>query len=146
MILARLAFDARFTARDSFQTTNVPVVIRGVGFFDFKHGQRGVAPNGIELHPVLDLALDVDSQTPVITGAVARGKKLFVSGLNFDEGAVLLLNGEKQKTRNDEQNPRTMLIAKKAARDIVAGDTVKLHIRNAAGQLSEEFSFTRPAP
>jgi hypothetical protein len=27
--------------------------ITGVGFFDFKHGQRGVAPNAIELHPVL---------------------------------------------------------------------------------------------
>lgn len=27
--------------------------IVGVGFFDFLHGQRGVAPNGIELHPVL---------------------------------------------------------------------------------------------
>jgi hypothetical protein len=27
--------------------------IRGIGFFDFLHGQTGVAPNGIELHPVL---------------------------------------------------------------------------------------------
>ncbi len=25
------------------------------GFFDFVHNQRGVAPNGIELHPVLDV-------------------------------------------------------------------------------------------
>jgi hypothetical protein len=29
------------------------VRITGVGFFDYIHGQRGVAPNGIELHPVL---------------------------------------------------------------------------------------------
>ena len=28
-------------------------VITGVAFFDFQHGQTGVAPNGIELHPVL---------------------------------------------------------------------------------------------
>lgn len=28
--------------------------ITGVGFFDAVHGQKGVAPNGIELHPVLD--------------------------------------------------------------------------------------------
>jgi len=28
-------------------------VINGVGFFDFHHGQRGVAPNAIELHPAL---------------------------------------------------------------------------------------------
>jgi hypothetical protein len=30
--------------------------ISGVGFFDFLHGQRGVAPNGIELHPVTRFA------------------------------------------------------------------------------------------
>jgi hypothetical protein len=29
--------------------------ITGVGFFDFEHGQSGVAPNAIELHPVLDV-------------------------------------------------------------------------------------------
>ena len=28
-------------------------VVVGVGFFDFLHGQTGVAPNGIELHPIL---------------------------------------------------------------------------------------------
>ena len=25
----------------------------GVAFFDFDHGQTGVAPNAIELHPIL---------------------------------------------------------------------------------------------
>jgi hypothetical protein len=30
--------------------------IVGVAFFDFLHGQTGVAPNGIELHPVLGFA------------------------------------------------------------------------------------------
>jgi Protein of unknown function (DUF3761) len=29
--------------------------VTGVGFFDYLHGQRGVAPNGIELHPVIDV-------------------------------------------------------------------------------------------
>jgi hypothetical protein len=33
----------------------VPVTVTGVGFFDRIHGQTGVAPNGIELHPVLDI-------------------------------------------------------------------------------------------
>ncbi len=28
----------------------------GVAFFDYLHGQTGVAPNGIELHPVLGFA------------------------------------------------------------------------------------------
>jgi hypothetical protein len=27
--------------------------VTGVAFFDFKHGQTGVAPNAIELHPLL---------------------------------------------------------------------------------------------
>jgi hypothetical protein len=30
--------------------------VLGVAFFDFKHGQTGLAPNAIELHPILDYA------------------------------------------------------------------------------------------
>jgi hypothetical protein len=33
-----------------------PARVVGVAFFDFKHGQTGVAPNAIELHPILDFA------------------------------------------------------------------------------------------
>ena len=32
---------------------NVPVTVTGVAFFDTLHGQEGVAPNAIELHPIL---------------------------------------------------------------------------------------------
>jgi hypothetical protein len=52
---ARSEFDARYTPTSSFQTANVPVIVTGVGFFDFVHSQTGVAPNGIELHAVLDI-------------------------------------------------------------------------------------------
>src|SRR5712692_287373 len=52
---ARSEFDARYTTTSSFQTANVPVTVTGVGFFDFLHGQTGVAPNGIELHAVFDI-------------------------------------------------------------------------------------------
>jgi hypothetical protein len=38
---------------EQFTLLSGTAVINGVGFFDFKHGQRGVAPNAIELHPVL---------------------------------------------------------------------------------------------
>jgi hypothetical protein len=31
--------------------------LTGVGFFDVKHGQRGLAPNGIELHPIIGFRL-----------------------------------------------------------------------------------------
>lgn len=36
------------------------VTIVGVGFFDLVHGQDGVAPNGIELHPVLAIRIGGD--------------------------------------------------------------------------------------
>src|ERR1043166_6774467 len=58
---ARNEFNARFTATTSFQTANIPVQIKGVGMFDFLHGQTGVAPNGIELHPVLDIVFNPGS-------------------------------------------------------------------------------------
>lgn len=54
----RAAFDARFHTKKQLQHVSVPVQIKGVGFFDFLHGQTGVAPNGIELHPVLDIVFD----------------------------------------------------------------------------------------
>jgi hypothetical protein len=37
---------------------SVPVTVIGVGFFDFKHGQTGVALNAIELHPVLKISFE----------------------------------------------------------------------------------------
>lgn len=84
----------------------------------------------------------------VITGAAApriimastSGKKLFITGENFDDGAVILLNGEEQKSKNDEQNPGTNLIGKKAGKKVKPGD--KLQVRNPDGTLSEEFIFT----
>ena len=52
---ARAQFDAMFTATTTFQNANVPVQITGVGFFDSFEGQEGIAPNGIELHPIIDI-------------------------------------------------------------------------------------------
>jgi len=52
---ARSAFTAKFTPTSTFKQANVPVVVTGVGMFDFAHGQTGAAPNQIELHPVLDI-------------------------------------------------------------------------------------------
>jgi hypothetical protein len=52
---ARSAFNGRFHPSDSWQRPSVRVQVTGVGFFDFKHGQSGVAPNAIELHPVLSI-------------------------------------------------------------------------------------------
>jgi hypothetical protein len=65
---ARSEFDARFTATSSFQMVNQTVHLRGVGFWDFLHGQTGVAPNGIELHPLLDVTFgSTPTPTPTAT-------------------------------------------------------------------------------
>ena len=68
--IARAQFDARLKATDNFQTANMLVQVKGIGFFDFLHGQRGVAPNGIELHPVLDIVIG-PAITSVNTSLVA---------------------------------------------------------------------------
>jgi hypothetical protein len=36
---------------------HIPVTVTGVGFFDFNHGQIGMADNGREIHPVLSIKL-----------------------------------------------------------------------------------------
>lgn len=63
MQAARDLFIARFGQPSASRFTRLTGSIRitGVGFFDDLHGQTGVAPNGIELHPVLGLAVSDDA-------------------------------------------------------------------------------------
>ena len=73
---ARAQFDAVFNVTENFQTVEVPVHITGVGFFDYKEGQSGQAPNGIELHPVLDITFDPNfalSASPPSVSVTAGG-------------------------------------------------------------------------
>jgi hypothetical protein len=52
----RTGFAARFgQPRRQWQTVNQTVFLTGVLFFDVPHHQTGVAPNAVELHPVLAL-------------------------------------------------------------------------------------------
>lgn len=52
---ARREFDAKLRATTRFKVAAIPVRVTGIGFFDFSHRQRGLAPNAIELHPVVDI-------------------------------------------------------------------------------------------
>ncbi|MGB9376765.1 MAG: hypothetical protein WCB04_04535, partial [Mycobacteriales bacterium] len=76
---SRSQFDAKYTATGSFKTANVPVTVTGVGFFDFMHGQTGVAPNGIELHALTDIQFSG-------TGGSCSGQKLGNPG--FETGTA----------------------------------------------------------
>jgi hypothetical protein len=85
---------------------------------------------------------DGPTPSPQITGASVNGKKLFVAGQNFDEGARVFINDEQQKTANE--TPTTLLRCKKAGKKIHRGSTVRLRVRNSDGAESAEFIFTRP--
>ncbi len=61
---ARKVFDERLQATSTFQNVSIPVRVIGVGFFDFHHGQNGVAPNAVELHPVLDIIFSPSGKQP----------------------------------------------------------------------------------
>ncbi len=68
---ARDQFDVLFGEPGSSQFTSLQTVVQiaGVGFFDFLHGQTGVAPNGVELHPVLSITA-VGGVTPAAPAPV----------------------------------------------------------------------------
>jgi hypothetical protein len=86
-------------------------------------------------------AITIQTTTPQITGVRRKGKKLFVTGERFDIGAVILLDGEPQKTANDESNPTGSLIAKKAGKRIGATDVVTIEVQNANSEKSPYVRF-----
>jgi hypothetical protein len=53
---ARAAFTHVYAVSTSWHYVSRSVTLRGLGMFDPLHGQTGVAPNGIELHPVIYVA------------------------------------------------------------------------------------------
>ena len=55
ILSARAAFGHTYAVSTSWHYVHRLVDLRGVGFMDLLHGQTGVAPNGVELHPVIYL-------------------------------------------------------------------------------------------
>jgi hypothetical protein len=80
---------------------------------------------------------------PVITSVVIQGKHLIVRGENFDSGAVILLDGERQKTIHDDAD-LTFLKGKKVAVKITPGQVVKIQVRNSNEVVSPIINFIRP--
>jgi hypothetical protein len=80
---ARATVESKVTASGQFKTVAIPVEVRGVGFFDFLQGQLGVAPNGIELHPVTAInfaPIAAPKPPPVVTRRRAVGPGTSGSG------------------------------------------------------------------
>src|SRR5215216_610073 len=98
--------------------------------FDLPYGARAVKASVIQ-----------SESKPKIMNARLSGKKLIVTGENFASDAVIFVNGEKQKTKGDSDNPTTMLIAKKAGKKIPDDAVISIQVLNAAGSSSETFGF-----
>ena len=85
----------------------------------------------------------VDPKRPKVVKATLQGKKLIVTGESFENGAVILIDNLDQETQNDDTHPSTTLISRKAGKKIAPGQTVTIRVRNADGQMSDGFAFTR---
>src|SRR6266496_4141175 len=94
---ARNDFDARYTPTGSFQNAGVAVTVTGVGFFDFQHGQTGVAPNAIELHAVLAVAFGSGG------GGGCSGQKLGNPG--FETGTAAPWSASSGVVSNSSSEP-----------------------------------------
>ena len=82
-----------------------------------------------------------NQQGPQITSARLKGNKLIVTGENFGDGSVILVNGEAVGTRSDPDNPSGTLIAKKAGKKIPPDAMVSVSVQNAVGLTSRAFDL-----
>jgi hypothetical protein len=86
----RRSFAAQFHPGATWQRPKIRVHITGVGFFDFKHGQSGVAPNAVELHPVLSMQWSGASSPPPVP--VATPNPTLATGVGFSVRAYVTPN------------------------------------------------------
>ena len=100
IVHARAQFDAMFTPTTSFQNANIAVQITGVGFFDYNEGQQGIAPNAIELHPIIDIVFGgtfslSSSPTTLNIAAGGTGSTIVTStaGSGFNSAVSLSATG-----------------------------------------------------
>jgi hypothetical protein len=81
----------------------------------------------------------VTQQAPQITSARIKGKKLIVTGVNFSENAVILVDGEAVATVTDPENPSTYLVAKKGGKRIAPETMASISVQNNTGVTSPPF-------
>ncbi|MFL6278085.1 MAG: family 16 glycosylhydrolase [Blastocatellia bacterium] len=80
---------------------------------------------------------------PKINNVESGKKNLVVSGENFDADATILMDGDRQKTLRDDALTGT-LVGKKVAKKIASGQVVKIQVQNGDGQITAEFTYTKP--
>lgn len=105
------------------------VILLATGIAGFNAGASGVKA----------FVIQTENQ-PRIFSARVKGKKLILTGENFGLGAVVLIDGQPHKTKNDEGSPSTTLIAKKAGKFIPDDTAVSIQVESG-NSLSEKFPF-----
>jgi hypothetical protein len=78
---------------------------------------------------------------PAISSATIEGKRLVVVGNNFSAGAVILIDGQTQRTKNSADSPSEVLIAKKGGKQIGRNQVVILQVVNSGDVVSGPFGF-----
>ncbi|HXG64238.1 MAG TPA: choice-of-anchor V domain-containing protein [Blastocatellia bacterium] len=126
----------------TFEWTAPETDVGGIIFYAAGNQANGNgASSGDQIYVTAKAVL---SGPPEITSARVEGKRLIVTGRNFDLGAELLVNDVKQKkTTNDAGNLTSSLTSKKAGKKLPAGVEVMLKVRNPDGAESEPFPFTK---
>jgi hypothetical protein len=132
---ARAAFDSQLTATSSFQTANLPVQVTGVGFFDFPHGQRGAAPNVIELHPILNISFNSDTGG----GGTDSGFIVMPATINVPQGGTFS-STVATSMKNDASDSSSLTVS-----GLPAG--IKVHVTPAQdGKATLSFTSSTAAP
>lgn len=78
---------------------------------------------------------------PTIVYAEWTGKNLLVEGENFADGAIVLVDGQRFKSANDEAYPSNFLHAKKAKKKVARDQVIQVQVQNPDGATSNEFTF-----
>jgi hypothetical protein len=101
----RARFDGRFPDIKAGwnEVDGIPVRITAPAFFDRDHGQVGRALNGLELHPVLDVAF-LDATSPSGTMALAPVSSL-VQNSGFENGPQGWVASEDNIVSKDKSEP-----------------------------------------
>ena len=81
--------------------------------------------------------------SPGIERVELTGKRLVVTGANFDRGAVIEIDGLEIATRAPIDAPNEMLISKKGGKRLSIGEQSAITVRNSDGQRSRVFFIFR---
>jgi len=96
------------------------------------------------LHQILSPVCVLAQQpSPGIERVELTGKRLVVTGTNFDTGAVIEIDGREIATRAPLDAPAERLIAKKGGKRLSVGEQFAITVRNSDGQRSRVFFIFR---